>query len=41
MKEEEPRLEFTSYMASSDSGSASMGERLGDQLQRLKKPSTD
>jgi len=28
-------------MASSDSGSASMGERLGDQLQRLKKPNTD
>ena len=41
MKEDEPRLEFTSYMASADSGNASMGERLGDQLQRLKKPSTD
>jgi len=40
MKEDEPRLEFTSYMASSDSGSTSMGERLGDQLReisRLKK----
>jgi small subunit ribosomal protein S1 len=41
MKEEEPRLEFTSYLASADSGNASMGERLGEQLQRLKKPSTD
>jgi small subunit ribosomal protein S1 len=40
MKEDEPRLEFTSYMASADSGSTSMGERLGDQLReisRLKK----
>jgi len=37
MKEEEPRLEFTSYMASPDSGSTSMAERLGDQLQRLKR----
>jgi small subunit ribosomal protein S1 len=41
MKEEEPRLEFTSYMASADSGNASMGERLGEQLQRLKKTNTD
>jgi small subunit ribosomal protein S1 len=40
MKEDEPRLEFTSYIASADSGSTSMGERLGDQLReisRLKK----
>jgi small subunit ribosomal protein S1 len=40
IKEDEPRLEFTSYMASADSGSTSMGERLGDQLReisRLKK----
>ncbi len=35
MKEEEPRLEFTSYIASSDSGSASMGDRLGDQLREI------
>jgi small subunit ribosomal protein S1 len=41
MKEEEPRLEFTSYVASADSGSASMEERLGDQLQRLRKPESD
>ena len=44
MKEDEPRLEFTSYMASADSGSTSMGERLGDQLReisRLKKPEPD
>jgi small subunit ribosomal protein S1 len=41
MKEDEPRLEFTSYMASADSGNASMGERLGDQLQRLKKGETE
>jgi small subunit ribosomal protein S1 len=37
MKEEEPRLEFTSYLASADSGNASMGERLGEQLQRFKR----
>ena len=37
MKEDEPRLEFTSYLASADSGNASMGERLGEQLQRFKK----
>ncbi|MEJ2111328.1 MAG: 30S ribosomal protein S1 [Acidobacteriota bacterium] len=37
MKEEEPRLEFTSYLASADSGNASMGERLGDQLERFKR----
>jgi len=37
MKEDDPRLEFTSYMASADSGNASMGERLGEQLQRFKK----
>jgi small subunit ribosomal protein S1 len=41
MKEDEPRLEFTSYLASADSGSASMGERLGEQLQRLKKTETE
>ncbi len=41
MKEEEPRLEFTSYLASSDSGNASMGERLGEQLQRLRKPDNE
>jgi small subunit ribosomal protein S1 len=40
-KEDEPRLEFTSYMASADSGSASMAERIGDQLQRLKKTETE
>ena len=37
MREDEPRLEFTSYVASADSGHASMGERLGDQLTRLKR----
>lgn len=37
MKEDEPRVEFSSYMASADSGNASMGERLGEQLQRFKK----
>jgi small subunit ribosomal protein S1 len=37
MKEEEPRLEFTPYKATADAGSASMGERLGEQLQRLKR----
>jgi len=44
MREDEPRLEFTSYMASADSGSASMGDRLGDQLReitRLKKGETE
>jgi small subunit ribosomal protein S1 len=35
MKEDEPRLEFTSYAASADSGHASMGERLGDQLREI------
>ena len=40
MKEDDPRLEFTSYMASADSGNASMGERLGEQLQRFKKTET-
>ncbi|MEO0250547.1 MAG: 30S ribosomal protein S1 [candidate division WOR-3 bacterium] len=38
MKEEEPRIELSSYFASTNSGNASMAERLGDQLQRLKKP---
>jgi small subunit ribosomal protein S1 len=37
MKEEEPRLEFTPYKATADAGGASMGERLGEQLQRLKR----
>lgn len=37
MKEEEPRLEFTPYKATADAGSASMAERLGDQLQRLRR----
>ena len=37
MKEDEHRLEFTSYRASPDSGSTSMRERLGEQLQRLRK----
>ncbi len=37
MKEDEPRLEFTSYMASADSGNISLGDRFGDQLQRFKK----
>ena len=41
MKEEEPRLEFTSYLASADSGNASMGERLGEQLQRFKRTETE
>jgi small subunit ribosomal protein S1 len=40
MKEDEPRLEFTSYLASADSGGSSMGERLGEQLSRFKKPET-
>ena len=40
MKEDDPRLELTSYMASADSGNASMGERLGEQLQRFKKTET-
>ena len=40
MKEDDPRLEFTSYMASADSGNASMGERLGEQLQRFKRTET-
>ncbi len=40
MKEDEPRVDLTSYMASADSGSTSMAERLGDQLQRLKKTET-
>ena len=40
MKEDDPRFEFTSYMASADSGNASMGERLGEQLQRFKKIET-
>jgi hypothetical protein len=35
MKEDEPRLEFTSYIASADSGKTSMGERLGDQLREI------
>jgi len=35
MKEDDPRLEFTSYIASADSGSASMGDRLGDQLREI------
>ncbi len=37
MKEEEPRLEFTPYKATADAGSASMAERLGEQLQRLRR----
>jgi ribosomal protein S1 len=41
MKEDEPRLEFTSYVASADSGAASMEERLGDQLQRLRTPDAE
>ncbi|MFH1573688.1 MAG: 30S ribosomal protein S1 [Acidobacteriota bacterium] len=36
MKEEEPRLEFTPYKATADSGRATVAERLGDQLQRLR-----
>jgi ribosomal protein S1 len=35
IKEDEPRLEFTSYMASADSGSASVGDRLGEQLREI------
>jgi len=44
IKEDEPRLELTSYMASSDSGSASVGDRLGEQLReitRMKKNETE
>jgi small subunit ribosomal protein S1 len=41
MKEDEPRVDISSYMASADSGSTSMAERLGDQLQRLKKSETE
>ena len=41
MKEEEPRLEFTSYMVSPDSGSTSMAERLGEQIHRLRKPPSE
>jgi len=36
MKEEEPRLEFTPYKATADAGRTTMGERLGEQLQRLR-----
>jgi len=35
MKEDEPRLEFTSYAASADSGHTSMRERLGNQLREI------
>jgi len=38
MKEDEPRLEY--YLATANTGNASMGERLGDQLQRFKKNET-
>jgi small subunit ribosomal protein S1 len=41
LKEDEPRIEFTSYLATADSGSTSMGERLGEQLQRFKKPENE
>ncbi len=41
MKEDEPRVDIDSYMASADSGNASMGERLGEQLQRLRKPTSE
>jgi len=41
MKEDEPRLEFTSYKATADAGYASMGERLGEQLQRLRRADSD
>ena len=41
MKEDEPRLEFTPYKATADAGSASMGERLGAQLQRLKRAESE
>ena len=40
LKEDEPRVEISSYMAAADSGSASVGDRLGEQLRgisRLKK----
>jgi small subunit ribosomal protein S1 len=37
MKDEEPRVDISSYISSSDSGGSSMAERLGDQLQRFKK----
>ncbi len=41
MKEDEPRVDISSYMASAGSGSTSMAERLGDQLQRWKKSDSD
>jgi small subunit ribosomal protein S1 len=41
MREDEPRVDIASYMASADSGSTSMAERLGDQLQRLKKTESE
>ncbi len=41
MREDEPRVDIASYMASADSGSTSMAERLGDQLQRFKKTETE
>jgi len=41
MKEDEPRVDISSYMASADSGSTSMAERLGDQMHRLKKSDSE
>jgi small subunit ribosomal protein S1 len=41
MKEDEPRVDLSSYVASPDSGSTSMAERIGGQFQRLKKSETE
>jgi len=41
MREDEPRVDIASYMASADSGSTSMAERLGDRLQRFKKTDSE
>lgn len=41
MKEEDPRVDISSYLASGDSGGTSMAERLGDQLQRFKKTESE
>jgi small subunit ribosomal protein S1 len=41
IKEDEPRVDLASYLASPDSGGTSMAERLGDQLQRFRKSETE
>jgi len=35
------KVDIASYMASADSGNTSMAERLGEQLQRLKKADSE